>query len=80
MSSYGDYDSLMQQVTAAATGDGVPTLVSSYPDHIATYNTQGIVVDMAKFQNDESLKITDFDDFLESYKRESYNYVFTPEV
>ena len=80
MSSYGDYDSLMQQVTAAATGDGVPTLVSSYPDHIATYNTQGIVVDMAKFQNDDSLKITDFDDFLESYKRESYNYVFTPEV
>lgn len=76
MTSYKDYNSLQDQVKAAisAGSTSFPALVSSYPDHVATYNDQGVVVDMDKFQQDNDLKITDFEDFLESYKVESYNY------
>lgn len=80
MTSYGDYDKLQDQITAGIQSKKVPDLISSYPDHIANYFKQNVVVDMEKFQSDETLKITDFEDFFTSYQKESYNYVFDKET
>lgn len=71
-----DYDTLFTQINASIQSGSIPDLVSSYPDHVANYREQNVVVDMSKFQDDAEYSIKDFDDILESYQKESYNYVF----
>lgn len=81
MVSQSNYDTLQTQINSSITAGNVPDIVSSYPDHVADYRNENVVVDMNKFQNDPELAIpatgeNGFDDFIESYQKESYNYVF----
>ena len=81
--SYGDYDSLFDQVRAKLTAGKQPNLAFCYPDHVATYNKAGAVVVLDDLINNTNTLSTgeimgltqeQIDDFVEGYYNEGKNY------
>lgn len=68
----GGYDDVRNQTIAYISAGNNPSLVYCYPDHIATYNQAGVVVDLNKYINDAKLGYTAAEkaDFVPGYYAE----------
>ncbi|HIT50302.1 MAG TPA: extracellular solute-binding protein [Candidatus Pelethenecus faecipullorum] len=72
----GGYDDVRNQTIAYIAAGNNPSLVYCYPDHIATYNQAGVVVDLNKYINDPEVGFTQAqkDDFIEGFYNEGASF------
>lgn len=72
----GSYDDVRNQTISYIAAGSNPDLVYCYPDHVATYNKAGAVVDLNTLINDPEVGLTqaEIDDFIDGYYAEGSVY------
>lgn len=72
----GSYDDVRDQTLSYISAGANPDLVYCYPDHVATYNKAGAVVDLNQYINDPEIGFTEeeLNDFIEGYYAEGSVY------
>ena len=54
-----DYDATFDKIVMDLQADELPSLAYCYPDHVASYMTAGVVLDINKFMNSTETVTTD---------------------
>lgn len=77
-SAQGGYDDLKDKVSTAIIGGNQPNLAFCYPDHVASYLSQQVVVDLGQYiysaTEDYAISEEDQEDFVEAYWDEGTVY------
>ncbi len=77
-SAQGDYDDLKDKISTAIVADTQPNLAFCYPDHVAAYLSQQVVVDLGQYIWSETdayaIDETEQADFVEAYWNEGKVY------
>ncbi|HBY65591.1 MAG TPA: hypothetical protein DEG42_04310, partial [Acholeplasmataceae bacterium] len=73
----GNYDTLKNNMINAITGDAMPNMVQSYPDHVAEYLNGNAVLNLNPYINSAAWGLNgadSIDDIIESYLEENSQY------
>ena len=72
----GDYDGVRDQIKTEITVGNQPNIAYCYPDHVAIYNTAGVVVPLDEFINNESFGFTEeeLENFIDGFYAEGGMY------
>ncbi len=77
-SAQGGYDDLKEKISTAIIGNNQPNLAFCYPDHVASYLSQQVVVDLGQYiwsgTDEYAISAEDQKDFVEAYWDEGTVY------